>query len=324
MIRMEIFDIIKIFIFLVLVVLSYKLLDTSEKEKVIQKSIKNTFDVTKEMADARIKEETRKRYEDGNQEKVSFMYSLDLKMVQSGISKKFPFMTTEFYLLSTLVFGLVSFIFIQSITGVWIFGLFAMLLVCFISYLALYILSNMAYVKVERNIVSFANCIQNFSKSSDDIVSIFRKTVPYLNEPLKTHVQEFCHECRYTGDKYTAFKNLELKIEHPKFKELVRNLEICSRLEADYGVIIEDTRGVIRDYLNAKEERKAIIKNGRFELLLVLTICAVVVFLFDGFVSGSILSLLLNDIIGNGILVYCIIVLFWTFWTMISFDKGED
>ena len=119
-----------------------------------------------------------------------------------------------------------------------------------------------------------------------------------------------------TGDKGRAIRNLEKRIEHEKFQELIRNLEICSRYEANYGEVIKDSRGLLREYLAAAKERKAIINNARVEIAMIIGCCGVVFWMINDFTEKGILSLLLSSFAGNLLLAYCLLMIIFAVWTV--------
>ena len=119
-----------------------------------------------------------------------------------------------------------------------------------------------------------------------------------------------------TGDKSKAIRNLEKRIEHEKFKELIRNLEICSRYEANYGEVIKDSRGLLREYLATVKERKAILNNARIEIAMIIGCCGLVFWMMNDFTQAGILTVLLASTAGNLILVYCILMILYALWTV--------
>lgn len=311
---------IQILLVVVLTYLIYNTIKHIQNSKAIEKSVVKVFSATENSYKHRKSIEEAKRLEDGNQEKQSFIYKLDLMIERSGLRKKMPFLNTEVYLGLTLVISVMGYILATVISGVWLLGVVIVMLTVIISYAIIYILSGIAYEKVDKTIITFVNILENYSGTNDDIVSILGKTYPYLENPLKDHIEDFYNEVNSSGDTTRAFRNLETKIENEKFKEIIRNLEICSRHEANYQEIIKDSRDTLMDYIEAKQKRKAIINQGRIEILASIGLCSVMVFMFSGF-TPNLFNVLINTVIGNGILLYCIIISGICLWNIISFDK---
>jgi Flp pilus assembly protein TadB len=311
---------IKVLLLIILTYLIYNSINHIQQSKAIEKSAVKMFSATEKSYNKRKGIEESRRLEDGNQEKQSFIYKLDLMIERSGLRKKIPFLNTELYIGITVVLAILGYIIITFISGIWLLGAVFIMLMIIISYGLIYILSGIAYEKVDKTILPFVNILENYSGTDDDIVSILGKTYPYLENPLREHIEDFYNEVNSSGDTTRAFRNLEIKIENERFKEIIRNLEICSRHEANYQEIIKDTRVTLMDYLEAKQKRKAIISQGRIEIAMSIGMCSVMVVMFTGFVP-NLFDILINSAIGNGLLLYCIVVLGLCLWNMISFDK---
>lgn len=311
---------IKVLLFLLLLSVSYSLLRYFEESKVVSHSFHQTIKKVNDTSKARKEKELQLRLEEGSQEKDNFLYRIDLMIEQSNLRHIFSFMNSEIYLFLTFSNSLIGFLITNFMTRYWIFGFGVMLLVLVLSFLLIYALSSINFNKTEKNIITFTNLLENFSKTSDDIVEIFHRTHPFLEEPLKENIHNFYQDAIHTGDISGAFRNLIRKVEHPKFKEIIRNIEMCSRHEANYQEIIRDNRQMLRDYLRAKEERKEMVNNGRMEITLLLVISGVMIYLLNGFVQ-NLSGVLLNSMVGNIILLYCLFILAICCWIMIAVDK---
>lgn len=317
----ELVLIVKIIWFLVIHMSLYFLFLYLDQSQVIRNSVAHVYRKTREKEKLRYERETRIRYEDGNQDKINFLYRLDLLLLQSNLKKVFPFLNSEIYLIFMLCASAFGFVVTDVISSSYILGTVSSLLITLICYVILYFLSGLNYKKTENEILSFVNLLENYSKTNDDIISIFGKLYHYLEEPLKTAVEECYLEGRNTGDLSFALYNLSNRIEHPKFKEIIRNIEICTRHEANYAEIVKDNRELLREYIAMQKERKAIINNGRIEIGIILTCCMIMVSMLDSFMEQGIWNILLHSSIGNGILLYCILVTFVSMFDMIAFDK---
>ena len=184
-------------------------------------------------------------------------------------------------------------------------------------------MSGLNYEKVEGNILTFVNLLENYSQTNDDIVIIFGKTYEYLEEPLRGYIELFYEESISTGDVTKAFRNLENRIENTRFKEIIRNLEICSRHEANYQEIIKDCRYNLKEYLKFKQKKKAIIQNGRASLSMALGTSGFLVYMFSGFVP-NLSEILITSPIGNAIILYCIVIVAICIGMMLGFDRKGD
>lgn len=256
----------------------------------------------------------------GNRKKKTLLYRLDLMLEYSSVRKYLRFINAEVFIVFLCFIGAVVYFLTAFISKSIFIGLFAMLAVCILFLIILYALSGVYYNKLEKNIMTFLNLIENFSKSEDDIVQIFRKTMMYIAEPFASLLREFCADAENLGDTNQAFENMIVKIEHDKCRELLRNLEVCSRFETNYEDIVNDCRSSMIDYLSIKAERKAIISNGRIEVIILLAGAAIIIALFAKITTG-IWILMTESFIGNIIVIYCCIVVVICIVVMLMFDK---
>ena len=186
-------------------------------------------------------------------------------------------------------------------------------------YIALYIASGLTYEKVDDGLLLFINHLENFSSTTDDVVTLFEKTLPYVKEPLKRYVEEFVNEAK-SGDLKLAFRNFEKKVENKRFKSILNNLEIASRHEANYKDILGESRVILKGYFESKQRNKSIVQNGRAEILLVLLMAGVMIGVMSG-ITPNLLFDLQNTLAGNFIILYCVIVFIFIIWQFIAFDK---
>lgn len=269
----------------------------------------------------RLSRERRRQMEEGNTSKKPFLYRLDRMLEYSGIRRLLPFVNAEifiaFYVLALfIIFAVCMFIFKSPVAGV-----LADIFMCLTVWCVMYIISGNYYRKLEDNIMTLLNLIENFSKTEDDIVRIFRKTIPYIGEPVRTILTEFCSEAEACGDVNRAFDNLNARIEHRKCRELLHNIRVCSRYESNYDMLVRDCRASMMDFLAIKAERKAIINNGRAEIVILLLSAALIVYLFSNIVSGGLFILMFESVAGRVIVVYCAAVFMISVIMMLTYDK---
>ena len=92
-----------------------------------------------------------------------------------------------------------------------------------------------------------------------------------MKEPLRSAVGNHATgQAVMTGNRYDAVWGLIYGIEHPKFQEIIRNLEICSRNEANYSEILGDMRRSLKIIYSRRKEEKEILKEGRIQTALIL------------------------------------------------------
>lgn len=269
----------------------------------------------------RLREERRRQIEEGNTVKKPFLYRIDRLLEYSGLKRHFPFINAEIFIALYVMLFIVVYVLAAVIFKGYIAGIIADALFCVSVYSVFYIINGSYYKKLEENIMTFLNLIENFSKTEDDIVQIFRKTIPYIGEPVRNILTEFCSEAETCGDVNRAFDNMNSRIEHRKCRELIHNIRVCSRYESNYDMLVRDCRTSMMDFLEIKAERKAIINNGRAEIVILLSSASLIVYLFSNIVSGGLAELLFGSFIGKAIVLYCIAVVIISLVMMLTYDK---
>ena len=303
---------LRVGLFLALVLTAFLLLKYLKEHKVLSSVADSVYEKAKAQESERQAEQQLLILLEGRQEKTNLLYKLDLLVLQSNIRKFIPFASTEIlFVLATVAYGVVA-----HLTGTWIFGMLGFVGVGFLCYMVLYFMALSNYRKTEESLMTFINLLENYSSMEDELIAIFSRIQTFLTEPIKSAVEQCCIEAEMTGDKGRAIRNLEKRIEHEKFKELVRNLEICSRYEANYGEVIKDSRSLLREYLAAAKERKAILNNARIEIAMIIGCSGIVFWMMNDFTQAGIMSVLLGSMVGNIILAYCILMLLYAVWTV--------
>lgn len=260
---------------------------------------------TSESEQKRQEKEKKLRLLEGNSQKKNWVCRMDILLLQSGMKAKLPFLNTEIFLLFLSCGLLTAEMYCFWINASVLWMVFAPVLFLGSSFAVLQFLSGRNYKRAEEQLLPFMNLIGNYSYTEDDLISIFGRIVPYLEQPYKSAVEECYLYAKSTGDTVTAFRELALKIPHEQFQRLMRNLEICCQHEANYGEIIEDSREMLQDYLKNKKEREAVKKNARAELLILLGGCLLTLWMIDGLTERGILELLESTFAGRLMLVYC-------------------
>ena len=172
--------------------------------------------------------------------------------------------------------------------------------------------------------MTFINLVENYSKTNNDLISIMGKVHYYLDEPLRTQVEECYYLGQRTGDVDLALDTLQRNVQHGKFKEIIRNLIICSHYEANYEDVVADSREMLLVYLAGKREVAEMARNARIELSLLLGACIVVFYMIQSFIGGNIIALLQSNIVGTLILAYCALVVLAVIMNIIFIGRDND
>lgn len=271
----------------------------------MQKTIQTLYSRMSEQEKARAQAERQERDIHGAGGKHDILARIDTELAYSGIKEKFRWMTTEIYLMIVAIAVAIVTTAVVVTSGLW-WGLFAGLLTYLSLRLTVSLMVASRNKKTESIMLQFMNIVDNFSKTSDDLISILEKSSRYIDEPLSSQIYDAVIEARNTGDTLTALQELQDKVKNKHFKVLIRNLEISSRFETNYSDIVEDCRDIFHNYLKSEKEKRSLRVSGLIEIL-TMGLCGVfcVFTLGDMTESGNLITSLLNGgILGIVILVY--------------------
>ena len=162
---------------------------------------------------------------------------------------------------------------------------------------------------VNENLLKFLNFLGNYSITAGDITSIFQQVSRYVDEPLKSVLAECCFEAQTTGDAGQALLAMAEKVEHPKFKELVKNIEVSIRYCADFSLLVNGSRRSVREYLRLGEERKGMLREAVISMALLLAMSLFALMTVDGLIQASVGDILRYTLPGRGAVLVLLIIL---------------
>ena len=195
------------------------------------------------------------------QERHSLWYFLEQQLQYSGIRQRFPGMTAERWLIWNLVTGAALFLVVTAFGSI-IAAAAVVLLFALTEWYVLKKLRQRNLRRTEENLTKLLDFLGNYSVTSGDIISIFKQIGRYMEEPMRGAVDLCCYDAATTGDVGMALRFMAERLEHPKFKELVRNMEISIRYCADFSVLADSSRRSLREYLRVSGERKGMMREA--------------------------------------------------------------
>lgn len=246
---------------------------------------------------------------------------IDRMLDESGWRRIYSYLSSEVY----LTVGFLVSIFLAFLCYLY-FGRF---FISFISicvtllfwWLLLYISAAVRYKKIQNQLMFFINLLENYSRTSDDLIDIIAKTENYLEEPLKNVIAQFQWEARHTGEIETALSHLKVLLPHRKFQEIIQNLDMCRRHEANYDEVIRDMRLSVKEYLKSKEEKDNIRQMAKGSIIIMMFVGVFIIKLVNGFVEDGIFNLLSRSIFGICIIIYIIFLVLFGIWQFIKIDR---
>ncbi len=227
------------------------------------------------------------------------IYRLEQMIVYSGLSRKIPIMTPELCMASN--FLLIALIYI-SFTILGAAGFVSVAAVLIMELFIYFVLNRMMvhnFNAVDGELLKFLDFLGNYSITSGEITMILNQISGYMGEPLKTVLEECYYEAQTSGDTSLALFNMAEKIQHPKFKELVINMEISMRYSADFTILVSQSRKSIREHMRMRIEQKALAGEAWINII-ILGAMTVVIFKTVGVLIGmSFAELIAGNLVGR-------------------------
>lgn len=254
-----------VYLYLLVVYIVYSILNYFKYYSTMQDRIRQVYLNTSIAERKRADEERRKRDIHGEGNDKDILSRIDEILNYSGIKDKIPWLTTElFIVLALLLIAIISTIVL--LTFGLIQGLLSAVIIFAVIRLSIVLLSVYRSKLIDEQLLQFMNIIDNFSKTSNDIIDIFEKASLYIQDPLRNQIYQAVQKARNAGSKEIALKDLQDNVKNKHFKMLVRNLDTSSNFENNYSDIVEDCRGVFHSYIKSQKELKQIQISGIIQI----------------------------------------------------------
>lgn len=218
------------------------------------------------------------------QERNSLWNALEQQLQYSGIRAKFPELSPERWIVLHLLTG-GGIALIALMSG----GIVRMVLWVMFGLMAegciLKLLRRRNLKRTENGLAKLLDFLGNYSIVSGDITGILGQVSRYMEEPIKSALDGCYYDAAVTGDTAMALIVMAERLEHPKFKELARNMEISVRYCADFSALVSSSRRSLREYLHTARERRGMYREAVINLVL-LALMSVVMLLVVSKLTG--------------------------------------
>lgn len=231
------------------------------------------------------------------QKEEGFWLALERQLCYSGMRRRFPFLSAELFVLLTVMTGMACFL-VGMLLGGFLGGLLGLGLVLAAEVFVIMLGKASETHAVNENLMKMLDFLGNYSVTAGDVTAVFGQISKYLEEPLQSALDQCCVEAQTTGDVGLALLSLADKIEHPQFKELVRNIEVSSRHSADFSVLVSYGRRSVREYLKSCRERKSLLREAGINMALLLGMSLFSLLTVNGLLEVSVWTILFHTIPG--------------------------
>lgn len=249
------------------------------------------------------------------------LYRLERQLLYSGLTRKLPGLTPELYITGNLLIAAFVYFLFSLAGGAWWLGMAAILIfeVSVTLLQNLLILRN--YNAVDENLLKFLDFLGNYSITSGEVTVIISQISGYMDEPLKSVLEECYYEAQTSGDVSMALLSMAEKVQHPKFKELVRNLEISMRYSADFTILVSQSRKAVREHIRMRQERKALTSEAWVNILILGAMTIVILKSVEALIGVPLEEILLQSWVGRGCLAGIVVILLLFYGQIRKMDK---
>ncbi len=247
------------------------------------------------------------------QERSGFVYGLEKRLLYTRISVVFPLITPPVYLTLRLVLGVFAYFLCSFLGFPFLKALMLAVLAEFVMYLFENFIMQRNYNRTEESLIKLLDFLGNYSVTTSEITWILSQICDYMEEPVKGVLEECCLEAQTTGDSSVALLYMAEKLEHPKFQEMIRNLEISIRYAADLTIMVMQSKKTIGEYMRLRQERKSLTREAWVNILILGSMSLVILK-----AVGALLEIPMNELLFQsipGILcTSCIVIILFLFY----------
>ncbi|MCM1118398.1 MAG: type II secretion system F family protein [bacterium] len=245
--------------------------------------------------------------------KKNFWQRMEQRLIYSGISRYFPFLTPELWVLAHLALAAAAYFLALLLGATWLAALLAGPALWLLINLAVNVCMGRNYNATDENLMKFLDFLGNYSITSGEITAVLSQVSPYVGEPLRSVLEACYYEAQTSGDTSIALLAMAEKLQHPKFQELVRNLEISLRYSADLTVMVAQSRRSLREYTRMRQERRSLVREAWVNIVILGAMVVVILKALEALVGIPLSRIMLHTLPGIGCLavIGTILLLFY-------------
>ena len=187
------------------------------------------------------------------------------------------------------------------------------------SYIYLFIMRIRNRSSVSDDLVNFLNLLGNYSTGNTELTSVFMQIAPKVNEPLSSCLIECVAETQNMERKIEyALENLSNKIEHKKFREIIKSLYIAQKYSSNFNDTVNHNRRVIGEFTRMKKEQQSLVKQNTISMITCVIILIGILFVLGMMLGINIFQTMINSVIGIVVIVVGIICMLYFFKKLVE------
>ena len=242
----------------------------------------------------------------------SLWSTMEQLLCYSGMKVRFPNFTAEVWIAGNMIgAAMISAIF--SVLFGFLGGIISITVLIIAEYFLLQFFRAVNLRSVNEHMMKLLDFLGNYSITAGEVTSVFHQVSRYMDEPIKSVLEACYYEAQVTGDTSLALLSMAEKIEHPKFKELARNMEVSYRYCADFTMLVNGSRRSLREYLRISQEQKGMLREGMINMGILLAMSLAVLFAVGFLVQKPAIWLLTATLPGRaGVVILAVIAILFT------------
>lgn len=254
------------------------------------------------------------------QENHSLWFRLERLLYYSGIRQRFPAVTAEIWVAGELA-AMGTLFLVAVIFGGIKAALLAVGAAMGAEAVALRFLRARNLRRVNESLMKLLDFLGNYSITASEVTGTLDQVSRYMEDPIKTALEECYLEAQVTGDTGLALLSMADKVEHPKFQELARNMEISIRYCADMTALVGSSRRSLREHLRVSQERKSMMREAVVNMSLLLIMSLAVLLTVGHMINLSFRELVWETLPGR-IGLGALFIIFLCFWAQLQRVHG--
>ena len=242
------------------------------------------------------------------QERRGFLHRVEQRLVYSGLTSKYHFLTPELWILGNLVLCAAGYFIVLILSRSFLAALAVLVGIQVLRSALESVLMARNYRAVNDNLMKFLDFLGNYSITAGEVTGILNQISKYLDEPLHSVLDACYYEAQTSGDVSLALLSMAEKIEHPRVKELVRNMEIGLRYSADFTTLVSSSRRAVQEHMRTRQERKSLVNEALVNMMILLGMSVVILLTVGQLIETSMQQILFETLPGRICLTVIIVI----------------
>lgn len=270
------------------------------------------------------KNQTRKKLEKqsaslyGAMENRSLAARLDGMLAYSGLQTRHPFITAERCMAVLLTTDCMAGIAIWLLSGTLLLSLGVVVLVPAAFFPVMHTLCYIRQKRIDEETLHCLDVMEMQALSGVDVIEIIRKTALKVREPLRAELLNTAIDAGNSGNTSQAMRRLCNRIENKYLKDIILNLDICSRFKANYREVITTGKKIYMKDAANRNKLKKLHRNTLMFFLVLVCVGIICLKLIGSMVAGngSVIRLLWSyGTVGQLVLIYLGAVIVCSIWS---------